>query len=307
MKALVFKSVGNIALEEVHEPKLEDARDAIIKITTTSICGTDLHFIRGTVPGMKSGTILGHECIGIVDSIGKSVKKFKIGDRVIVPSTIACGTCEYCLKELYSQCDNANPHGATAGTAFYGGPIPTGPFNGMQAEKTRVPYADTSLIKIPEKISDEQVLLLSDILPTAYMAVEFADVQPTDTVAVFGCGPVGQLVIACLKKHNVKKIFAIDRVPSRLKLAASQGAQVINFDETDPVKELKRLTENKGPSKIIDAVGIDAEYPKSGSALKDEFKRELEKIAPQINPHDGNWVPGNGPSQALRWAGSAIA
>ena len=314
MKALVFKDVGEIALEDVQEPALKNPTDAIVKITMSAICGTDLHFVRGTIADVKKGTILGHEGVGIVEKVGDQVRTIKVGDRVIVPSTIGCGKCDYCLKELYSQCDNANPNGPDKGTAFYGGPAESGPFNGMQAEKVLVPYADVSFIKIPHDMSDDQAILLSDILPTSYMAVEMADVKPDDTVAVFGCGPVGQLAIACLKKMNVKQIFAIDRVPARLKMAQSQGATVINFDEKDPVKELKKLTHEKGPTKIIDAVGIDAEQPK-GSFLADlknsseqnEFKEEVKKIAPKTNPHDGNWLPGNGPSQALRWAVKAVA
>lgn len=314
MKALVFKSVGNIALEEVSEPRLMGPLEAIVKITTTTICGTDLHMVRGTIPGMKSGTILGHEGVGIIEKIGEDVKNFQVGDRVIVPSTISCGICKYCKKGIFSQCDNANPNGPDAGTPFYGGPAISGPFNGMQAEKVRVPFADADLVKIPDTITDEQVILLSDILPTAYMGVEFAHIEPHDNVAVFGCGPVGQLVIACLKRLKVKQIFAIDRVYSRLKMAESQGAYTINFDLVDPIKELKKRTNNTGPEKLIDAVGIDAEQPRSGffdflknRSRKKLFKNEVKKVAPVINPKDGNWIPGNGPSQVLQWAIKAVA
>ncbi len=314
MKALVFNGVGNIALEEVKEPRLKEQTDAIIKLTKSAICGTDLHMIRGTISHMKKGTILGHEGVGVVEKVGKLVKNFRVGDRVIVPSTIACGDCDYCKQELYSQCDKANPKGPESGTPFYGGPKESGPFNGMQAEKVRVPFADTSLVKIPDDVMDDQVILLSDILPTSYMAVEMADVKPSDTVAVFGCGPVGQLAIFCLKQLGVNQIIAIDRIPSRLKRASQQGAYTINFDETDPVEELKKLTNGKGPTKIIDAVGIDAEQPRyslldaiTNFSTHREFKKELKKIAPKTNPNDGNWVPGNGPSQVLQWAVDAVA
>lgn len=314
MKALVFKGVGDIALEDINEPVLKDPTDALVKITTTTICGTDLHAIRGTIPGYQKDTVLGHEGVGIVEKVGEAVKNFKVGDRVIIPSTIACGKCDYCSREIYSQCDKANPQGPDAGTPYYGGPSTSGPFEGMQAEKVRVPYADVSLIKVPDELSDEQVILLSDILPTAYMAVEMADPQPDDTVAVFGCGPVGQLVIACLKQMQVKHIFAIDRIPYRLKKAESQGAKTINFDEVDPVETLKTLTNGRGPTKIIDAVGIDAEQPHYGivgwftnMAERHEFDREVSKVAPKTNPNNGNWVPGSGPSQVLRWAVQAIA
>lgn len=309
MKALVLKGVGNIALEEVSDPKIKDQSDAIVALTMTTICGTDLHAVRGTMPGYKPGTVLGHEGVGIVEQIGTDVKKVKIGDRVIVPSTIACGTCFYCKHEIYSQCDNANP----GGTAFYGSPELAGGFNGMQAEKVRVPYADVGLVKIPDEITDEQVILLSDILPTSYMAVENIYPQPDDVVAVFGAGIVGQLAIYSLMKMGVKKVFSIDRIPWRLERAKAQGAHIINFDEVDPVSELKKLTDNRGPNKIIDAVGIDAVHP-SGIAqwLKSmvipvDFKEEVKKVAPIINPDGENWIPGNAPSQVFRWAVPAIA
>ncbi|MBI2775593.1 alcohol dehydrogenase catalytic domain-containing protein [Candidatus Dependentiae bacterium] len=308
MKALVFNGIGKIALKNVKAPALKHQTDALVKITMSAICGTDLHFIRGTIQGMKKGTILGHEGVGIVEKIGSKVRNFKIGDRVIVPSTIGCGKCPHCLEEHYALCDNANPHGHEAGTAFYGGPAGTGPFNGMQAEKVRVPFADVNLVKIPDELNDEQVILLSDILPTSYMAVEMANVSPIDTVAVFGCGPVGQLAIACLKQLRVKQIFAIDHVKSRLKIAQLQGARIINFDEVNPVEELRKLTKGKGPTRIIDAVGVDAEHASHCSpAMRAEFKKEQKKIAPKTRIHDGNWIPGSGPSQVFRWAVDAIA
>ena len=271
-------------------------------------------YYSGTLPGVKSGTILGHEGVGVVEEIGSEVKQFNTGDRVIVPSTISCGNCEYCLKGITAQCDNANPYGANAGTAFYGGPVQAGPFNGMQSEKVRVPFADSSLIKLPDEISDDQAILLSDILPTAYMAVKMTDPNPDDTVAVFGCGPVGQLAIACLKNMGVNTIFAIDHIPFRLAFAQNQGAVTINFDEVDPVKELLKLTNKKGPTKVIDAVGTDAIHPRLHilqSILnffkKNNFKEELKEIAPKINPHNGNWEPGNAPSQVLQWAVECVA
>lgn len=224
MKALVFKGIGKIVLEDVKEPRIKEQTDALVALTKSAICGTDLHMIRGTIPSMKKSTILGHEGVGVISKVGKLVKNFKVGDRVIVPSTIACGHCNYCLQGIYSQCDTANPNGPDAGTAFYGGPKESGPFNGMQAEKVRVPFADASLIKIPDTITDDQVILLSDILPTSYMAVEMADIKPTDTVAVFGCGIVGQLAIFCLKQLHPTQIIAIDRVPTRLAQAQEQGA-----------------------------------------------------------------------------------
>lgn len=180
MKALVFDGIGNIALKNVKAPVLKHQTDAIIKITTSTICGTDLHFVRGTIQGMKKGTILGHEGVGIIEKIGSKVRNFKVGGRVIVPSTIGCGKCPHCLEEHYALCDNANSHGHEAGTAFYGGPASSGHLMGLQAEKVRVPLADVNLVKIPDELSDDQVILLSDILPTSYMAVEMANISPTD-------------------------------------------------------------------------------------------------------------------------------
>lgn len=314
MKAVVFKSVGQIAFEEVEEPTIKDPKDAIVAITTSAICGTDLHLIRGTIAGVKPNTILGHEGVGIIEKIGDEVRNFKVGDRVIIPSTVGCGYCQYCSLGIYSQCDNANPHGPDAGTVFYGGPLSTGPFDGLQAEKVRVLFADAMLIKIPDKLSDEHVILLSDILPTSYMAVANADVHLEDSVAVFGCGPVGQLAIACLKEKKVKQIYAIDRVPARLKLAQNQGAHPINFDEKDPVYELKNLTDKNGPNKVIDAVGVDAQQPQccglgffKGLLKRSAFAKEVKEVAPKTNPHDGNWSPGDGPSQVLNWAVQSVA
>jgi threonine dehydrogenase-like Zn-dependent dehydrogenase len=189
MKAVVFHGIGDIRLDNVKEPKLKDATDAIVRLTASAICGTDLHMIRGTLPGMKPGTILGHEGIGIVEEIGKDVRNFRKGDRVIVPSTIACGTCSYCRAGYTSQCDNANPNGAAAGTAFYGGPTDSGPFDGMQAEYVRVPFAHVNLVRIPDEITDDQAILMSDIFPTGYMGADLAEIVEGDVVAVFGCGP----------------------------------------------------------------------------------------------------------------------
>ncbi len=317
MKALRLNGVGKIVLEEMEDPVIQKPTDAIVKLTMSAICGTDLHAVRGTIPFYEKGTVLGHEGVGIVKQIGSDVHNFKVGDRVIIPSTIACGHCLNCKKELYALCDKANPNGPEWGTAFYGGPLSSGSFDGMQAEKVRVPYADVSLVKVPDELKDEQVILLSDILPTAYMAVENIFPDPNDTVAVFGCGPVGQLVIACLKKAGIKKIFAIDMYEDRLARAEKQGAHIINFNTVDPVTELKKLTDGFGPDKVIDAVGTDAVHPDYGffSLIKNfseirelrEFAREVKKVAPYRNPQGKNWIPGNAPSQVLRWATAAVA
>ena len=287
MKAVVFRGVGDIRLENVREPKIKEQTDAIVRLTASAICGTDLHFIRGTLPDVKPGTILGHEGVGVVEQVGKDVRNFVPGDRVVVPSTIACGSCVYCRAGYYSQCDTANPNGPTAGTAFYGGPKSSGPFDGMQAEFVRVPFANVNLVKLPDEISDDQAILLSDIFPTGYMGAEMAEIQPGDTVAVFGCGPVGQFAIASAKLLGAGRVLAIDHHPSRLEMARNQGAEVINFDEDDPVKTIQRLTDKVGVDRAIDAVGVDAEKPgKKGHEL---------------------WTKGNAPAQVLEWAIESLA
>jgi threonine dehydrogenase-like Zn-dependent dehydrogenase len=197
MKAVVFHGIGDIRLDDVHEPGIKDKNDAILRITNSAICGTDLHMIRGTVPGMKSGRILGHEAVGVIEEVGDYVRNLKKGDRVVVGSTIACGTCSYCRAGYYAQCDNANPNGET--TAFFGGPENAGGFDGLQAEFARIPYANVGAVKIPEGVTDDQAILISDIFPTGYMAADLADVKPGRSIAVFGCGPVGQFTIASLK------------------------------------------------------------------------------------------------------------
>jgi threonine dehydrogenase-like Zn-dependent dehydrogenase len=313
MKAVVFHDVGDIRLEDVPEPQLEQPNDAIVRITTSAICGTDLHFVRGTFAGMKKGTILGHEAVGVVEQIGSGVRNLSVGDRVVIPSTIACGYCSYCRAGYYAQCDNANPNGPTAGTAFYGGPQPAGGFNGLQAEKARVPFANVNLVKLPDQVSDEQAILLSDIFPTAYFGADMANIKHGHTVAVFGCGPVGQFAIASAKLMGAGRVLAVDNLPDRLEMARRQGAEIINFDEEDPVKTIQDLTGGIGVDSAIDCVGVDAECPHHGPAAKqaeeqkDEFQKEVQKVAPVQHPHGENWVPGQAPSQAQQWAVQALA
>ena len=308
MKAVVFHGVGDIRLDDVKEPKIEEQTDAIVRLTASAICGTDLHFVRGTVTPMVEGTILGHEGVGVVEEVGKDVRNFRAGDRVVIPSTIACGYCSYCRSGYYAQCDHANPNGAGAGTAFYGGPKDSGPFHGMQAEFVRVPYAAVNLVRLPEEVSDDQAIMLSDIFPTAYFGADLAEIDDGDTVAVWGCGPVGQFAIASAKLLGAGRVFAIDRVESRLEMAREQGAEVINFEEEDPTEALKRVTGGIGVDRAIDAVGVDAETAESGPAAKEakkqkeQFEEEVESVAPEQNPDGELWVPGRAPSQALAWA-----
>ncbi|AKH38096.1 MULTISPECIES: zinc-dependent alcohol dehydrogenase [Nitrosomonas] len=312
MKAVVFHGIGDIRLEEVPEPKIEEPTDAIVRLTTSAICGTDLHFIRGTFSGMQTGTILGHEGVGIIEELGADVRNLSVGDRVVIPSTIACGYCSYCRAGYYAQCDNANPNGKTAGTAFFGGPPAAGSFHGLQAEKARIPFANVGLVKLPPQVSDEQAILLSDIFPTGYFGAELAEIEDGDTVAVFGCGPVGQFAIASAKLMGAGRIFAVDREPSRLEMARTQGAEVINFDEEHPVETIQRLTGGIGVDRAIDAVGVDAVAAHEGPAAeeaaqnKEQFDEQLSQVAPQTNPQGENWIPGDAPSQALMWALEAL-
>ncbi len=313
MKAVVFHGIGDIRLDNVPEPKIQEPTDAIVRITASAICGTDLHMIRGTFPGMKPGTILGHEGVGIVEEIGSNVRNLRVGDRVVIPSTIGCGFCSYCRSGYYAQCDNANPNGPSAGTAFFGGPEESGPFNGLQAERARIPYANVGLVKLPQDVTDAQAILLSDIFPTAYFGAEIAEIEPGDTVAIFGCGPVGQFAIASAQILGAGRILAVDTIPSRLEMARELGAEVIDFNAEDPVEIIQTLTGGIGVDRAIDAVGVDATRPDRGPAAEQaqqqaqEFQQELKQIAPETNPQGGNWHPGNAPSQALTWAVEALA
>src|SRR5436190_5550981 len=214
MKAVVFHEVGDIRLDEVRDPKLQEKTNAVVRLTASAICGTDLHMVRGTLTGMKSGTILGHEGVGIIEEVGDDVRNVRVGERVVIPSTIACGCCSYCRDGYFAQCDQANPNGAAAGTAFFGGPRASGPFHGLQAEYARVPFANVGLVRLPEEVSDDQAILVSDIFPTGYFGAELAEIEDGDTVAVFGCGPVGQFAIASAKLLGAGRVLAVDTVSS---------------------------------------------------------------------------------------------
>jgi threonine dehydrogenase-like Zn-dependent dehydrogenase len=313
MKAVVFHGVGDIRLDDVPEPRIQERTDAIVRITASAICGTDLHLVRGTVAGMKPGTILGHEGIGLVEEVGLEVRNLREGERVIVPSTIACGHCVYCRAGYFAQCDTANPNGPRAGTAYFGGPQPSGSFHGLQAERARVPHANVGLVKVPEDVADEEAILLSDIFPTAYFAAALAEVRAGDTVAVFGCGPVGQLAITSARLFDAGRVLAVDTVPERLEMARAQGAEVIDFNAEDPVAAILDLTGGIGVDRVIEAVGVDASRPHGGPASPQadrqaqQFRQEVEQVAPDAHPRGDRWHPGDAPSQALEWAVQAIA
>lgn len=309
MKAVVFHDVGDIRLEEVREPRLEHPADAVVRVTASAICGTDLHLVRGTMSGMQRGTILGHEGVGVVEQLGSGVRNLREGDRVVIMATIACGWCAYCRAGYFAQCDNANPHGLRAGTAFFGGPRQSGPFHGTQAEKVRVPFAHVNLVRLPDAVRDDQAVLLSDIFPTGYMAAENAEIKPGNVVAVFGCGPVGLFAIESARLLGAGRVLAVDRVRDRLAKARELGAEIVHFEREDPVKAILDLTGGIGADRVIDAVGVDAEHPEHGFARlrsivggkEREYREQVRRVAPRQNPHDGHWRPGRGPSQALEW------
>ena len=314
MKAVVFHGIGDIRLEDVPEPTMQDPKDAIIRVTKSAICGTDLHMVRGTEAGMEPGTILGHEAIGIVERVGPEVKMVKPGDRVVVTSSITCGYCGNCKLGRYDLCLNANPNGPRGVSAIFGGPKMSGAFNGLQAEKARIPYADNVLMKLPDSIPDDQAIMLSDILPTAYYGADLAQIKSGNTVAIFGCGPVGLLTILCAQYMSAGMIFAIDNNESRLAKARELGAEVINYDKEDPVMTIKKLTGQIGVDRVIDAVGVDANRPHGGiiqqvksTMMSKTFKREKQKVEKEQNPQGDNWHPGDAPSQALMWEGQAVA
>jgi threonine dehydrogenase-like Zn-dependent dehydrogenase len=311
MKAVVFHDTGDIRLDEVPAPRLERDTDAIVHITASAICGTDLHMVRGTLAGMKPGTILGHEGVGIVEQVGPAVTNFVPGDRVLLLSTVACGYCSYCREGWYSQCDNANPNGK--GTAFFGGPESAGALNGMQAEFVRVPFANVGMVKLPDEVDDEDAILLSDIFPTGYFGADIANIHPGHTVAVFGCGPVGQFTIASALHLGAGRVIAVDTIESRLEMARDQGAEIIDFNAADPIERIQELTGGIGVDRAIDAVGVDAMAPHSGPGAEkeagkiEERREQVRQIAPGARPDRGNWVPGDAPSEVLEWAVGALA
>ena len=306
MKAVVFHGVGDIRVDDVPEPRLQEPTDAIVELNASAICGTDLHFVRGSMSGMKPGTILGHEGVGIVEEVGPDVRNLQAGDRVVICSTIACGSCNYCRAGYYAQCLVANPNGPDAGTSFFGGPEATGPFDGLQAEKARIPYAHVTCVKLPDEVADDDAIMLSDIFPTAWFGARLAEVTDGDTVAVFGAGPVGLFSIAAAQLQGAGRVLVVDQLASRLEQARRLGAETIDFSAEDPVQTLKRLTGGTGPDRIIDAVGIDAES--AGEDRSSEFADEVEELAPEQPDENSSFRrPGDAPSQALRWEVDAIA
>jgi threonine dehydrogenase-like Zn-dependent dehydrogenase len=269
MRATCWYGTKNVQVEEVPDPKILNNRDAIVRITKTAICGSDLHIYNGMIPTMKRGDVLGHEFMGEVVEVGPDVSNLSVGDRVVVPFPIACGHCLQCERELYSLCENSNPNGWMAEKLYgyspcgiFGYSHMLGGYAGGQAEYARVPFADIGPLKIPDALSDEQVLFLSDIFPTGYMAAEACNIQPGDIVAVWGCGPVGQFAIKSAYMLGAERVIAIDRFPYRLNMARTRGgADTLNYEELDIHEALKDMTGGRGPDACIDAVGMEGHAP----------------------------------------------
>ena len=286
MKALCWYGKNDVQVSTVPDPTILNPRDAILKVTSTAICGSDLHLYNGFIPTMEKGDILGHEFMGEVVALGSAVKNLQIGDRVVVPFVIACGNCFFCQRGEWSLCDNSNPNALIAeelygysAAALYGYSHMYGGYAGGQAEYARVPFADVGPIKVPEGLTDEQVLFLSDIFPTGYMAAENCGIKPGDTVAVWGCGPVGQFAIQSAYLLGAERVIAMDHLAERLDMARDKShADVVNYEEQDNLFEtLKEMTGGRGPDHCIDAVGLEAHGTGLGN-IYDKTK-ELARLA----------------------------
>jgi threonine dehydrogenase-like Zn-dependent dehydrogenase len=291
MRALRWHGKEDIRCDTVPDPQIEQPRDAIIKVTSCAICGSDLHLYNGFMPGMQSGDIIGHEFMGEVVEVGSENKKLKVGDRVVIPFTIICGECDQCKRGNFSVCERTNRNGNLAAKMFghttaglFGYTHLTGGYPGGQAEYVRVPFADATHVKIPDGLTDEQVLFLGDIFPTGWQGAAQCDIQPTDTVAIWGCGPVGQMAIRSALLLGAKQVVAIDRVPERLAMAEAGGAITINFETESVIERLNELTQGKGPEKCIDSVGMEAHATGTIDAMYDRAKQAvmLETDRPHV-------------------------
>ena len=280
MKALCWIDKHEVRVEAVPDPRILNPRDAIVKVTSTCICGSDLHLFDGVMPTMEKGDILGHEFVGEVMEVGPKVKNLKVGDRVVVPFPISCGNCWYCKHGLWSLCDNSNPNAWMAEKLFgfspagiYGYSHLTGGYAGGQAEYVRVPFADVGPYKLPDSITDEQAVMLADVFPTGYMAAENCNIHPGDIVAVWGCGPVGQFTIRSAFLLGAHRVIAMDDAPERLALAQKAGAETLNINEVDVLETLREMTGGRGPDACVDAVGLEA-HGMEPDALVDRLKTE---------------------------------
>ena len=280
MKALVWHGKEDIRHDTVPDPEIEDDRDAIIKVTSCAICGSDLHLFHNFIPAMKPGDIVGHEMMGEVVEVGRGVGKLKKGERVVIPFTINCDECDQCRRGNYSLCERSNRNKALADKLFGHAPAGlfgythlTGGYSGGQAEYLRVPFADGTHIKVPDSMTDEQALFLGDIFPTGWQAAVQCDIQRSDTVAIWGAGPVGQMAIRSAIILGARQVVAIDRLSERLSMAAAAGAETIDFEEESVVERLDELTGGKGPDKCIDAVGLEAHAASHVDAMMDRVKQ----------------------------------
>ncbi len=291
MKAICWHGKNDLRVNNVKDPEILNPRDAIVRITSTAICGSDLHLFNGFIPTLEKGDILGHEFMGEVVEVGPSVEKVKVGDRIVVPFPISCGQCFFCRRQEFSLCENTNPNAYEAEQLFghspagiYGYSHMLGGYAGGQAEYARVPFVDVDHVKVPEGMTDEQVLFLSDIFPTGYMAAEQCNIQSGDTVAVWGCGPVGQFAIKSSFLLGAERVIAIDRIPERLRMAREKShAETINYMDVNSVPEtLKEMSGGRGPDACIDAVGMEAHghgivysYDRTKQAMMGETERPI--------------------------------
>ncbi len=290
MKAVCWQGANQVQVETVPEPKILNPRDAILKVTSTAICGSDLHIYGGYIPTVQKGDIIGHEFMGEIVEVGKGVNTLKVGDRVVVPSTIGCGNCFYCQRDMWSLCDNSNPNGwmeeklwGNITSAIYGYSHLLGGYAGAQAEYVRVPFADVGVVKVPKDIPDEKLLFISDAIPTGYMGAELCHIQPGDTVAVWGCGAVGIFAMISAYMMGAERVIAIDRFPERLEMAKKHAkVELINYEEVSAGDALKEMTGGRGPDACIDAVGLEAH----GVGIEDFYDQTKQKLKLETDrPH----------------------